>query len=433
MDRLDRGDLLPNMLTELPGPQAIRLSNQIRQLEAPGINTLYNDRPNIFWSSALGSNVLDVDGNRYIDLTSGFGVAGLGHRHPKVGAAIHDQTEVLVHGLGDAIGHPGRLEVASRLKRISPIEDTRVYFAISGSDAVEIAVKTALLHHSGRATRIMAFDPSYHGMTLGALNLSSRKPCKEPFSAHLHPLAHRLPFGTAPRKIESIFRQSGDFAAAIIEPIVGREGILVPERGWVKDLAKTCRRHGVLLIADEIFTGFGRTGRWWAMQHDQVVPDLICCGKAMANGLPIAAVLGSKTLMAAWKAPGEARHTATFIAHPLACAAAAVTLDTLESERLPQRVAHLEPTILERLTSWPSRFKSVEEIRGRGLLWGVQLTDSEVGGRFCRDAWSRGILLLVGGPEGRVAQIVPPLNITEAQLDHCFQVLEEILHRLTGP
>ena len=438
MHRLEQGDLLPKMSTSVPGPKSIALSEEIRQLEAPGINTLYNDRPNIFWHSALGSNVLDVDGNRYIDLTSGFGVAALGHRHPKVVQAINHQSEVLVHGLGDAIGHPLRLEVAKRLKQISPIKDTRVYFAISGSDAVEIAVKTALLYQaretggSDPTHRILAFDPSYHGLTLGALNLSSRRPFKDPFSAHLHSRVHRLPFATACEDIESVFRQFGDFAAVILEPIVGREGILIPEANWLADLAEVCRRFGVLLIADEIFTGFGRTGRWWTMEHESTVPDLICCGKAMANGMPIAAVLASKHLMGAWRAPGEARHTATFVAHPLACAAAVITLDTLKEEQLPQRADRLGTMVYERLRQWPARFQDVRAVRGRGLLWGIEIASSELGSRFCAEAWSRGILLLVGGPEGRVAQLVPPLTITEAQLDHSLNVLEDALLQLAG-
>ncbi len=427
------------MSTSVPGPKSSTLSEQIRGLEAPGINTLYNDQPNIFWHSALGSNVLDVDGNRYVDLTSGFGVAALGHRHPKIVQAIYDQSKVLVHGLGDAIGHPGRLAASSRLKRISPIENTRVYFAVSGSDAVEIAVKTALLYQSARsrrakpANRILAFDPSYHGLTFGALNLSSRQAFKDPFSTHLHPQVQRLPFGTACETVDSLFRQFGDFAAVILEPIVGREGILVPEANWLADLAETCRRHEVLLIADEIFTGFGRTGRWWAMEHESTVPDLICCGKAMANGMPIAAVLGAEELMQAWKAPGEARHTATFVAHPLACAAAAATLDTLEKEKLPQRADRLGPMIYDRIRHWPARFRELEAVRGRGLLWGLELKSSEAGSRFGAEAWSHGILLLVGGPEGRVAQLVPPLTITEDQLDYSLKVLEDVFHQLSGP
>jgi 4-aminobutyrate aminotransferase/(S)-3-amino-2-methylpropionate transaminase len=261
------------------------------------------------WAEALGANVLDVDGNRYLDLTSGFGVALVGHRHPAVVAAVRRQAGRLIHGLGDAQGHPLRIELAAELARIAPVPEARVGFAISGADAVELAVKTALL--ATKRNRILVFEPSYHGLTLGALALSSRPLFRAGFESHLHGHVKRLAYGCAPELLASEIDR-GEFAAVVVEPVVGREGIVLPPPGWLPELSSQCRRSGTLMVADEILTGGGRTGHWFAVNHEGVKPDLVCCGKALGGGLPIAAVIGRRAVMATWDAPGEARHTATF-------------------------------------------------------------------------------------------------------------------------
>lgn len=416
------GDLLPEIVTPPPGPRSRALSRSLRDLEAPGVNTLLpGDGASVLWEEARGANVRDVDGNLYIDLTSGFGVAAVGHRHPRVVEAVREQAGRLLHGLGDVAAHPLRVDLARRLVRIAPVEDPQVFFSISGSEAVEIALKTALAT-TGRPG-VAAFEPSYHGLTLGALAATSREDFRAPFAAHLHPHVHRLPYACNPDRLEEILRR-GDVGAVILEPIVGREGVLVPPAGWLPAVAELCRRHGALLIADEIFTGFGRTGRIFAVEHETVRPDLLCCGKALGGGLPIAAVLGRRDLFRCWETSGEARHTATFLANPLACAAALAVLDVLEKEDLPARAARLGEDLEARLRTWPERFAAVEEVRGRGLLWGVQLSSREVAKDWTGKAWERGILLLAGGPEGRVAQLVPPLTIAEEQLRAAVEILE---------
>ncbi|MCG8463151.1 MAG: aspartate aminotransferase family protein [Holophagales bacterium] len=430
------------MRTAVPGPESLIWSHRIARVEAPGINTLYGGGPNILWQEALGANVLDVDGNIYLDLTSGFGVAAIGHRHPAVIRAVREQGELLVHALGDAIGHTLRVRLAEELRRLAPIERAQVYFAVSGADAVEIAVKTALLHHqrAGRGERrdLIVFEPSYHGLTQGALNLGSRPEFRAPFEAHLHSHVRRLPFGCDPRTLESCFSTPGQAppAAVVVEPIVGREGVLLPPTGWLRHLFDSCRRTGTLLIVDEIFTGFGRTGSLFATEAEGIVPDLICCGKALGGGLPIAAVLGSAALMAVWEVPGEALHTATFVAHPLACAAALATLDVIESDRLVCRAAELGQLLRRNLADWTDRFApEVIDVRGRGAMWGIELRSRERAAHLVRLAWARGILLLAGGPDGRVAQIVPPLTISEEQLSHALSSLASLLHEISesGP
>lgn len=415
------GDLLPEIVVPPPGPRSRELSAALGKLEAPGVNTLSRGEPAILWEEARGANVRDVDGNLYIDLTAGFGVAAVGHRHPKVEEAVREQAGRLLHGLGDVMAHPLRVELARRLVEIAPVDDPQVFFAISGAEAVEIALKTAL-GATGRPG-ILAFAPSYHGLTLGALNVTSREEFRAPFAAHLHGHTRRLPFAGDLARVDEALT-GGGIGAAIVEPIVGREGVLIPPDGWLSALAALCRKHGTLLIADEIFTGFGRTGTLFAVEQEKVRPDILCCGKALGGGMPIAAVIARRDLFRCWETPGEALHTATFLANPLACAAALAVLDILQEEDLPARTVRLGDTLGRRLAAWPGRFPAVEEIRGRGLLWGVQLRTAEIAKRWMLTAWSRGILLLAGGPEGRVAQLVPPLTIREEQLAGAVGILE---------
>ncbi len=423
--RLGRGDLLPRIVTPPPGPRARALSARLAEVEAPGINTLSGGRPSLLWEEARGANVLDVDGNRYLDLTSGFGVAAVGHRHPRVVAAVRAQSGRLLHGLGDVHAHPLRVELAARLAALAPVDEPQVFFATSGAEAVEIALKTAVAA-TGRAG-VVAFDPSYHGVTLGALAATSRPEFRQPFLAHLHPHVTRLPFGCDPAAVEGVLAR-GATACVLVEPIVGREGIILPPAGWLAALAAACRRHRVPLVADEIFTGLGRTGRLWAVEAAGVRPDLLCCGKALGGGLPIAAVVGRRDLLAAWGTPGEALHTSTFVANPLACAAALAALDVVLGEELAARAEELGREIVRpRIEAWPQRWPAVRTVRGVGLLWGIELVSRAAAVAWVKAAMKRGVLLLAGGPEGRMAQLVPPLTITHRQLTTALDLLEETL------
>lgn len=419
----ESADLLPAIVTEPPGKESLALSATLAAAEAPVVNTIYNGKPSIVWKEAVGSNVIDVDGNRYIDLTAGFGVAAVGHRHPKVVEAVRDQSERLLHGLGDVHAHPSRVQLAERLRHISPIDDSQVYFAISGADAVEIALKTAHLS-TGRAG-VIAFEPAYHGLTLGALSVSSRAPFRSPFAEALRPGVHRLSRDCSQEELEGLLDRQPAIGSVIVEPIAGREGVLYPRSGWLQMLSHVCRDHDVVLIADEILTGFGRTGSLFAVQAEDIQPDLICCGKALAGGLPIGAVLGGRSLMASWEVEGEALHTATFLANPLSCAAALAVLGILEEEGLIDRAAALGETVGSRLRQWESS-PQVAQIRGRGLLWGIEM-EGGLAATIAAKALRRGVLVLPSGPEGRVLQICPPLTIARSQLDESLSILERLL------
>ncbi len=418
------------MVVPPPGPRARALSRDLGRFEAPGINTLPAGEAGgaaMVWREARGANVLDVDGNRYVDLAAGFGAATVGHRHPRVVAAARRQAGKLVHGLGDVHAHPARVELAERLCALAPVDDPRVYFAISGADAVEIALKTALLA-TGKPG-ILAFDPGYHGLTAGALAVSSRPAFREPFAAQLNPHVRRLPFGCPPGEVAALLAREPEIGCAIVEPAVGREGSIPPPAGWLSALASACRARGVPLVADEIFTGFGRTGRLFAVDREGVRPDILCCGKALGGGYPVAAAIGRRELMAAWESPGEARHTATFVAHPVACAAALATLDVLEEDDLPARAERLGAVVEKMIRPWPERFDAVAEVRGVGLLWGVEMDSAAAASRFAAQCLRRGVLLLAGGATGRVVQIAPPLTIAARQLNAALEILASVLEQ----
>jgi 4-aminobutyrate aminotransferase-like enzyme len=420
--QLTRGDLLPEIVVPPPGPESIAVAARLSRTEAPGVNTIYGGKPSIAWQEACGANVLDVDGNRYIDLTSGFGVALIGHRHPRVVEAVCHQVERLLHGLGDVAAHPPRALLAERLVGIVPVTGAQIYFAISGADAVEIALKTALLA-TGKPG-VVAFDPGYHGTTLGALAVGSRDAFRAPFETRIQPHVHRLPYGCPVADVDRALVERPDVGALIVEPLVGREGVIVPPAGWLARIAARCAAHDVLMIADEIFTGFGRTGTLFAVDWEGVSPDLLCCGKALGGGMPIAAVAGRRELMAAWDTGGEALHTATFLAHPPACAAALAVLAVLEEEDLRGRSEQIGHAIESCLALWPDRFSAVLAVRGRGAIWGIELESRSAAAAFTDLAAAQGVLLLAGGPLGRVAQVCPPLTCTDEQLTAALAILE---------
>ena len=376
----------------------------------------------MLWEEALGSNVLDIDGNRCLDLTAGFGVAAVGHRHPAVVSAVKRQADRLLHGLGDVFAHPARVELSVRLGRLAPLREPQVYFAASGADAVEIALKTGRLY-SGRPG-ILAFTPAYHGTTLGALQATSRPAFRTPFTEPLEHQVHRLPYGAGVEDVQQLLDQQPGIGTCLVEPVIGREATRWPPDGWLAGLATACREHDVVLAVDEIFTAFGRCGAWFVSAEAGIEPDLICCGKALGGGLPIAAVLGEREVMACWQTEGEARHTATFVAHPLACAAALAALDVIESEGLIQRAQEMGRRFGHRLEPLKQQ-PGILDVRGAAMLWGVELDSRDRAASLGRHLLERGVIALSGGASAAVLQISPPLVVTDCQLDYAADSLIE--------
>lgn len=415
---------LPNIVTTIPGPRSRACARALERCESPNITYVSADFP-VFWDSAAGSLVRDVDGNTFLDVASAFGVAAVGHGHPKVVQAVQAQAAKLLHGMGDV--HPSAVKVAlcERIAQMVPVPDAQIILGQNGADAVEAALKTAMLT-TGR-TRVLAFDGGYHGLSYGALTVTSRGDFRAPFQRQLGHFAQHLPYGCNLSQIEALLAQ-GEIGAVIAEPIQGRGGIVVPPTGWLAGIHTLCSQHGSLLILDEIFTGWGRTGDWFACQYEGVVPDILCIGKAMGGGLPISACVASALVMSAWpKSEGEALHTSTFLGNPLACAAALATIAVLEEERLPERARQIGIHFRELLQELRNRHPAaVRAVRGRGLMLGLEFASPELSLALVPKALQRGLIILPAG-DGRVLEFVPPLLIQEHQIRWCVETLGDLL------
>ena len=449
-------DLLPQIVTEVPGPRSRELAARLRAVECPDTTYLGEDFP-VFWQRGAGANVWDEDDNRYVDLTAAFGVCALGHGHPVQRAAMRQQAERLVHAMGDV--HPTRLkvEVAEELRRTAPGDLGVALFASSGSDAIESALKTCAIA-TGRPGAV-AFEGAYHGLGYGALALTWRQHFRAPFLSQLNPDVVHLPFprssgpevrGHSQRqeaaKAEDVLARldvllgsaAGErIGAVFVEPILGRGGVVVPAAGFLQGLREICTRRSRLLVADEILTGLGRTGRWFACEHESVVPDLLCVGKSLAGGLPLSACLGTPQVMEAWeRSQGEARHTQTFLGNPLACAVARATLEILRREEWPAQIAARGAEMGTDLATALENTSGIGAIRGRGFLWGIEcLTrggkpDGARASAVVRAALGRGVILLASGDRGNVLELVPPFVLGPAQWRSARDLLGELLARI---
>ncbi len=422
--------------TAIPGPRTRELMVQLAAHESRNVTFVSDDFP-VFWESASGANVVDVDGNRYIDLTAGFGVANAGHANPYVASAIADQAARLMHGMGDVHPNEARVRLMERLVGHLPAGLRTVFLATTGSEAVEAALKTAMLA-TGKS-RFAAYRNAYHGLSFGALAVGGIDRFVEPFAAAMGPRATLLeyPAGFAGAEAAAAIAQTrdalrgrDDLAALVVEPVQGRGGCVVPPPGYLAGVRAICDEMGIVMIVDEIFTGFGRTGSWFAIEHERVVPDLICVGKALGSGFPISATIGKPSIMEAWPpTTGEALHTSTYLGNPMGCAAALATLDELERHQLPARAARLGLTLASRLDAMRS-LRAVAAVRGRGLLWGVELRDGDAAATAVKRALAAGVIALQCGPGGETISISPPLVIGERQLARALDLLESAIRSL---
>ncbi len=405
-------DQLPELLTRVPGPKSRALSARLRDVECPEV-TCFAEVP-LVYERASGANVWDVDGNRFVDLLAGFGTAAVGHAHPEVTSAVAEQARVLPHALADVYPARRKIELLERLTRALPGGLGLALLSSSGSDAVESALKTAL-RVSGRPG-VIAFEGAYHGLGLGALDVTFREHFRAPFSARLPGRTNFVPFGDADAVRDAI-RGTG-VGAILVEPIQGRGGLRVPPAGFLRALREIADQNGALLVADEIYTGLGRTGWMLACEAEDVIPDLACLGKALGGGLPLSACVGRPEVMRAWgESSGEAIHTSTHLGNPVACAAALAVLEILERERLAERARRLGARILERLQRELARCKDVIEVRGRGLMIGIELHTRERARELVRALLDGGWITLAEGADARVLALTPPLTTDERVLD----------------
>ncbi len=447
------GTDLPTVAVPPPGPRSRALAAELARWESPNVTYLGDEFP-VFWDAARGANVRDVDGNVYVDLTAAFAVAGVGHAHPRVVDAIQRQAGQLLHGMGDVHPPAVKVDLLRALAQVAPGGLTKSILTSSGAEAVEAALKTAVMA-TGKP-RVLAFHGGYHGLTYRALAVSGREDFRAPFAAQLgdaavfapYPYAYRSPFGgdadevaaATLRWVEHLLDTPGtaseSVGAILVEPIQGRGGDVVPGDAFLPGLRRICDERGLLLILDEVYTGFGRTGRWFACEHWGVVPDLLVVGKGLTGGFPFSACIGTDAVMEHWpRSTGEAIHTSTFLGHPVGCAAALASMSVLRDEGLVERAAALGGRMMARLAEMAADHPRVGEVRGRGMMLGMEMVRDrasrapapELAGRVVVEGLRRGLLLLGGGIHGNVLSFSPPFVLTDAQADFALDTLGEIL------
>ncbi|MHA1711410.1 MAG: aspartate aminotransferase family protein [Candidatus Freyarchaeota archaeon] len=372
----------------------------------------YSKRPVVIVKGS-GAIVWDENGREYIDCVGGHGVCVVGHCHPKVVEAIREQAERLITCPG-IFYNDARAELVEKLVKIAPKGLNRVFLCNSGAEAVECAIKLARKYTGKKG--IIATVKGFHGRTMGALSATWEAKYRKPFEPLVPGFTH-VPFGDAEAVRAAI---NNETAAVLVEPIQGEGGVNVPPREYLKELREICDEKSVLLIFDEVQTGFGRTGEMFACMHWNVVPDVMTMAKAIAGGVPMGATLAREDVMLSLK---ETEHASTFGGNPLACAAANAAIDVIVEERLPERARKLGGILKEDLDEMKESSKLIRMVRGLGLMIGVELR------LRCREyvfkAMERGILLLTSGLN--VIRLLPPLVIEEEQVRRVSQVLSEVL------
>jgi 4-aminobutyrate aminotransferase len=385
---------------------------------------------------ALGSWVWDVEGHRYLDLGSGIGVTNTGHRHPHVVAAIHAQVDRLLH-TSVVLKHQPYIEAAEAIAQLAPfLDQPQVFFCNSGAEAVDGAIKLAR-RTTGRSG-IIAFHRGFHGRTLAATTLTTAKAMYQEGYGPLLPDVHIAPYcipgvtsgyesddaavAAALAGLDDVLASAGDVAAMIVEPVLGEGGYVVPPVAWLEGLRARCDEAGILLVFDEVQCGFGRTGKPFAAEAFGVAPDVILFAKGVASGLPLAGIMAGAALMARWP---NASHGTTFGGNPLSCAAAKATVELLAAQDLYGRATAIGERAMARLRALDA--PSVVEVRGIGAMIGVELVDKATTEAVQARCLGDRVLVLTCGPEGNVLRLIPPLTITDEELDHGLDVLERAL------
>lgn len=428
------GSLPPQVAARVPDAVGSAYVDRLAQTECPAFTARRRRRAEqsgapsdpIVWREARGANVVDVEGNVFVDLTSGFGASSVGHAHPDVVAAICAQSGRLVQALGDVHPSDVKVELLERLARIAPFPDARTLLATDGADAVEIALSCARLA-TGRAG-VIAFEGAYHGLSLGALSVCGYSSAfREPFASWLAREVRFAPFARTAsdvaRALEAldVALASGEIGAVLIEPVLGRGGVHAPPPGYLRDVEARARAHGARVIVDEIFVGLGRTGAMLRSVVEGLSPDVICLGKALGGGMPISACVATHEVMSAWGDPGrEAIRTGTFYGHPIACAAALAALDVIAREDLCARSRELGHRARARL----ARFGVA---RGEGLFLGLDLGAPGRALVAVRRMLEAGYLVLPAGNDASVVQLVPPLGIDEGLLEGAIDTLGRVV------
>lgn len=435
---------LPHLVTPLPGPKAKEIVERDRRVISPSYT---RDYP-LVAKSGRGAMVEDVDGNTFLDFAAGIAVVATGHCHAEVVAAIQKQANELIHMSSTDFYYEGMIKLAEKLASVAPGKDQkRVYFGNSGTEALEAAMKLA--RHHTRRDKFIAFYGCFHGRTLGSLSLTASKAVQRKCFGSLlggvfhapYPNTYRGAYGVRPENaaadalahIENeLFKRivdPEDVAAIVIEPIQGEGGYVAAPPEFLRGIEKLCRKHGILLVVDEVQSGMGRTGKWWASDHAGIEPDILCTAKGIASGMPLGAVIAKSSVMD-W-APGA--HASTFGGNPVCVAAALATFELLQAG-LIANAARLGEFILNRVVDWPHRHRCVGDVRGKGLMIGIEFVRDQktkerapdFRNRVIQAAFERGLLVLGAGEN--TLRLCPPLIIDEEQAEFAIRTLDECVH-----
>ena len=436
----------PRLLTPLPGPNAARVLELDREYVSPSYTRAYP----LVVRRGRGAMIEDVDGNTFLDFAAGIAVVATGHCHPEVVAAIQQQAAELIHMSGTDFYYPNMAELAQKLAAIAPgSEPKRVYFGNSGTEAVEAAIKLARYHT--RREKIIAFYGAFHGRTLGSLSLTASKAVqRRGFGTLLGGVFHvpyanpyRCPYGKpaescctecAPFIERELFKRLVDpseVAAIVVEPMQGEGGYVPAPAQFLQELQRICRRHGILLVTDEVQSGMGRTGKWWAGDHAGIEPDIICVAKGIASGMPLSAMIARKSVMD-WL-PGA--HASTFGGNPVCVAASLATLRLLEGGYI-ENARRMGEYIFGLLASWRGKFRIVGDVRGLGLMIGIEIVKDqatkerapEMRDAIVNRAFAHGLLILGAGEN--TLRLCPPLMIDREQADFAVSTLETCLREV---
>jgi 4-aminobutyrate aminotransferase len=434
---------LPAIHGPLPGPRARQVIERDHKVLSPSYTRPYP----LVVSRGEGAMVEDIDGNRFLDFNAGIAVVATGHCHPKVVEAIQRQAARLIHMSGTDFYYENMVELAEKLAAVAPGGvERRVYFGNSGTEAIEAAIKLAR-YTSGRE-KFIAFLGGFHGRTMGSLALTASKSIQRrgfsPLMSGVHHIpyayCYRCAYGKTPDtcgvecakviedQLVKTVLPADEVAAIVLEPVQGEGGYIVPPQKFIDELARIAKRFGMLLIFDEVQSGMGRSGKMWAADHFNAVPDILAVAKGIASGLPLGATIARAELMN-WP-PGA--HASTFGGNPVACAAGLMTIELLEQE-LIANAARMGAYMMDRLRDWPARFPIVGDVRGLGLMIGIELVRDQqtrerapaARNRVLELAFARGLLVLGAGENS--IRLAPPLTITRDQAGFAMDVLEECL------
>jgi len=436
----------PHLKTELPGPNARRVLEGDKKYLSPSYTRSYP----LVAKRGRGVVVEDVDGNEFLDFSAGIAVVSTGHCHPEVVSAIQKQAGELIHMSGTDFYYESMVTLAQRLSKIAPMPGPhKIHYSNSGTEAIEAAIKLSRYHTQRQ--QIIAFYGAFHGRTMGSLALTASKPQQQrrfspvmPGVTHVpYPNVYRRPEGTDAKQYaidcarfieDKVFKTSvppEEVAAIFVEALQGEGGYVPAPPEFMRELRRICDQHGILLVADEVQSGMGRTGKWWAIQHSGVEPDIVCVAKGIASGMPLGVTISRGDIMD-W-VPGS--HASTFGGNPVCIAAALATIDIIEREAM-RNAAEVGRHIMQRIGEWPRKHAIVGDVRGMGLMLGVEIVKDQRTKAPAGDdrdhivelAFERGLLLLGAGPN--TIRICPPLIVSREEADVAMDIFEECIAQI---